>query len=63
MDSPQNATVVSRVDADLTQRAHFLGQSLEQEIVRRLATSSGRMLGVWSPDRVIAALRECTATI
>jgi DNA-binding GntR family transcriptional regulator len=35
---PQYATVVSRIDVDLAQQAHFLRQALELEIVRMLAT-------------------------
>ncbi|AMA55215.1 GntR family transcriptional regulator [Bradyrhizobium sp. CCGE-LA001] len=35
---PQHATVVSRIDVDRAQQAHFLRQALEQEIVRLLAT-------------------------
>ncbi|MCK1733156.1 GntR family transcriptional regulator [Bradyrhizobium sp. 138] len=35
---PQHATVVSRIDVDRAQQAHFLRQALELEIVRLLAT-------------------------
>jgi GntR family transcriptional regulator, rspAB operon transcriptional repressor len=34
---PQHATVVSRIDTERAQQAHFLRQSLELEIVRALA--------------------------
>src|SRR5262247_2993846 len=34
---PQHATVVSRIDVDRAQQAHFLRQALELEIVRLLA--------------------------
>jgi DNA-binding GntR family transcriptional regulator len=34
---PQHATVVSRIDTERAQQAHFLRQSLELEIVRTLA--------------------------
>ena len=41
---PQHATVVSRIDIELAQQAHFLRQSLELEIVRMLALEHGDQL-------------------
>src|SRR5204862_5238583 len=41
---PQHATVVSRIDVERAQQAHFLRQSLELEIVRLLALDRGDQL-------------------
>jgi DNA-binding GntR family transcriptional regulator len=41
---PQHATVVSRIDIESAQQAHFLRQSLELEIVRALALDHGDQL-------------------
>jgi DNA-binding GntR family transcriptional regulator len=41
---PQHATVVSRIDTERAQQAHFLRQSLELEIVRTLALDHSNQL-------------------
>lgn len=41
---PQHATVVSRIDVNLAQEAHFLRLSVEMEIARTLASAAGPAL-------------------
>ncbi|RXG86040.1 GntR family transcriptional regulator [Bradyrhizobium zhanjiangense] len=54
---PQHATVVSRIDVDRAQQAHFLRQALELEIVRLLATNPDQSL-VISLDHAITLQQQ-----
>jgi len=54
---PQHATVVSRIDIDRAQQAHFLRQALELEIVRLLAAHPDASLIV-RLDHAIASQQQ-----